>query len=299
MKFRYILLTVCMALSCLCLVSCDDDNEMEGDNQPTVAQNETNEQVVAPAPQTEAKPEPAPEPCCDLCEATGGLLCRKNLAVLNQEALDKQLKDGALTKVSLFDGQTLDGWTKQDGKPIEKGWVVEDGTIYRNDSGGSLHTAKEYTNFIFDIEWKISPKGNSGIKYRFTKYGNSWNGPEYQVLDDAGHPDAKLGDGKRKVACLYDILAADTSGVYKEPGEWNQTRIVAYGPIVQHWLNGKMVLQYNTDTQEFKDAVQASKFKDYPNYAAIQTGRIHLQDHNDPVWYRNISMIELPAGEQQ
>lgn len=196
-------------------------------------------------------------------------------------------------RVSLFDGNSLEGWTTRDGKPMTQGWVVEDLCIYRADRGGDLFTAKGYGDFIFEFEWKVAPKSNSGVKYRYTQYGSSWNGPEYQVLDDAGHPDAQLGRGTRKAACLYDILAADTADVYRQPGAWNQGKIVARGSKVEHWLNGKLVLAYDADTPAFKEAVQGSKFMKNPDYASRPAGRIMLQDHNDPVWYRNLFITEL------
>ncbi len=197
-------------------------------------------------------------------------------------------------RVLLFDGTSLTGWTTGSGGAVTKGWVVEDGCMHRKTRGGSLFTAKEYTNFIFEFEWKVASGSNSGIKYRYTSYGKMQNGPEYQVLDDGKHPDGKRGSGKRLAASLYDILAADTAEVKRPTGEWNQGKIVARGPVVEHWLNGKLVLRYDSSTDEFRAAVAKSKFKAHPDYAAKQTGRIMLQDHNDPVWYRNIAITELP-----
>jgi len=200
-------------------------------------------------------------------------------------------------KVSLFDGKTLAGWTTGSGKPMEQGWVIEDGCLHRKSRGGDIFSAKAYTNFIFELEWKISPKGNSGIKYRYTTYGKSSNGPEYQILDDAGHPDGSKGAGKRRSACLYDIMVADTAEVYKEAGQWNTAKIVARGHKVEHWLNDKLVLSYDSSTDAFREAVQQSKFKANADYASKLTGRIMLQDHGNLVWYRNIAITELAAGE--
>lgn len=197
--------------------------------------------------------------------------------------------------VSLFNGRDLAGWTNGARQPVTKGWVVDDGCLHRKSGGGSIFTEDEYLNFIFEFEWKIAPKGNSGIKYRFGRYGGMQNGPEYQILDDAGHPDATRGGGQRKAACLYDILAADTADVTKPAGEWNTGRIVARGPVVEHWLNGKMVLTYDSRTPEFKAAVKDSKFyKKAPDYGTPLRGRIHIQDHGDLVWYRNIRISVLP-----
>ncbi|MBN2450681.1 MAG: DUF1080 domain-containing protein [Lentisphaeria bacterium] len=196
--------------------------------------------------------------------------------------------------VSLFDGETLAGWTRANGQPVSGGWVVEEGLLQRKSKAGDLFTAREYADFTFEIEWKVAVKGNSGIKYRFTRYEGMQNGPEYQLLDDDGHPDAKAGEGDRRTACLYDILKADTADVVRPAGEWNTTRIVARGSVVEHWLNGKMVLRYDADTDAFREAVQRSKFSKVPDYGAKRSGRIMLQDHGDPVWFRNIRITEHP-----
>lgn len=196
-------------------------------------------------------------------------------------------------KVSLFDGKTLNGWTDAKGNPAKTGWIVEDGCIHRASKGGDLFAPGEYGDFIFEFEWKISPKGNSGIKYRYTRYGKMTNGPEYQILDDDGHPDGQKGAGKRKTACLYDIMKADTEGVVRAPGAWNQGRIVARESVVEHWLNGKKVLSYDTSTEVFRKALDGSKFASTGDYAKKSPGRIMLQDHSDPVWYRKLYVTAL------
>ena len=215
-------------------------------------------------------------------------------------AFSAQAKDKEEGFVALFDGKTLKGWTTNGGQPMEKGWVVKNGEIYRESRGGDIFTAKTYANFDFRIDWKVAEGSNSGIKYRFTKYTKPSNGPEYQVLDDDKHPDAKKGDGQRKAACLYDIMAADTKGILNAVGKWNSSRIVANGPRVEHWLNGKKVLEYDTSSEAFKKAVMNSKFRGFkPLYGTIHTGRIMLQDHSDPVWYRNIRIKVLPGSSKK
>lgn len=193
----------------------------------------------------------------------------------------------------LFNGVDLQGWTRRDGTPMVEGWVVEDGCIHRAGKGGDLFTNRDYADFILELEWKIAPKGNSGIKYRFGATGVGPNGLEYQILDDAQHPDGKLGAGKRRTACLYDILAGDTGDAYRQPGEWNTTRIVARGSQLEHWLNGVCILRCDTDTEAFREAVRQSKFAKDPAYGSRRSGRIMLQDHGDPVWFRNLAITEL------
>lgn len=199
-------------------------------------------------------------------------------------------KDGA---VSLFDGKTLTGWTLADGKPITAGWQAEDGVLHRAGKGGDIYTAKEYGNFDFSFEWKIAEGANSGVKYRMALFGKSWLGPEYQVLDDDKHPDAKLRDGRRKTASLYDLYVPNDKKTLNPVGQWNSSRIVAKGSKIEHWLNGKLVLQYDTASEDFKTQVAGSKFAKTPTFNQNPTGRIQLQDHGDEVWFRNLTIKEL------
>ena len=193
----------------------------------------------------------------------------------------------------IFDGKTLNGWTLADGKPITAGWQAEDGVLHRAGKGGDIYTAKEYGDFDFQFEWKIAPGANSGVKYRMALYGKAWLGPEYQVLDDDKHPDAKLREGRRKTAALYDLYVPNDQKKLNPVGEWNKSRIVAKGSKIEHWLNGKLVLQYDTASDDFKAQVAGSKFAKTPNFNQNPTGRIQLQDHGDEVWFRNICIKEL------
>lgn len=197
--------------------------------------------------------------------------------------------------VSIFDGDSLKGWTNGAGKAVEEGaWVAENGILYRKDKGGSLYSEKEYGDFEFRFEWKISEKGNSGVKYRVTRYeGGPLLGPEYQVLDDEKHPDGKVGPN-RQSASLYDILAADPKKKkLNMVGEWNTSRIVARGGHFQHFLNGKKVIDITVGSDQWKDLIAKSKFKKRDGFAENAKGRLMLQDHNDPVWYRKLEVREL------
>lgn len=193
---------------------------------------------------------------------------------------------------SLFNGKNVEGWTTSNGKPMTKGWVAKDGVLHRESKGGDLFTAKAYSNFIFELEWKISPAGNSGIKYRMADYGGRLLGPECQVLDDDKHPDGKKGKNRQSGA-LYDILECNANKDLKPVGEWNHVRIVANGSKLEHWLNGKKVVDIDTASHEWKKLVAASKFKNVKDFGTAKSGRIMLQDHSDPVWYRNIRIQEL------
>lgn len=193
--------------------------------------------------------------------------------------------------VSLFDGKTLDGWVTAAGKPVTAGWVVVDGTIHRADKGGDIYAAKQYNDFVLEFEWKVAEGGNSGVKYRFGKYAGGIVGPEYQVLDDAKHPDAKVGK-KRQTASLYDILEPNEQKAMKPIGQWNTAKVVAKGSKIEHWLNGVKVVDVDLTSEAFKAALAKSKFKNSPDFGTKE-GKIMLQDHGDKVWYRNITIVEL------
>jgi len=193
--------------------------------------------------------------------------------------------------VSLFDGETLSGWTNGADKEVKEGaWVAEDGILHRKKRGGSLFTEKEYRDFEFRWEWKISPKGNSGVKYRVTSYGGDQLGPEYQVLDDRGRTQTKHATGS-----LYDLFAPNDQKSLKPVGEWNSSRIVARGKHLQHYLNGKLVVDVTVGGEAWNEALAKSKFKDRPNFAANPAGRIFLQDHGNEVWFRKLEIKELTA----
>lgn len=207
--------------------------------------------------------------------------------------------------VLLFDGKTTKGWRGYNKESFpEKGWVVEDGTLKVLSSGkgeagggGDIITENMYKNFEFALEWKVSEGGNSGIFYLAQEKPGQpiWkSAPEMQILDNAKHPDAKLGvDGNRAAGSLYDLIPGKFEAV-KPAGEWNQVKILVYNGTVVHWVNGENVLEYHLWTDDWKKMVLNSKFKDYPDFLnTADEGYIGLQDHGDDVWFRNIKIKEL------
>lgn len=198
--------------------------------------------------------------------------------------------------VSIFDGETLKGWTTASGKPLkEGGWVAENGVLHRAKRGGSIYSAKEYGDFELKWDWKISEKGNSGLKYRVTNYGKSLLGPEYQILDP------KHGDGakaSRRAGSLYDLVANSDESAVKPVGEWNSSRVVAKGNHLQHYLNGKLIVDIKVGSDKWKEVHAKSKFKGHANFATNAKGRIFLQDHGNEVWFRNIAVKELSGAKE-
>ncbi len=205
----------------------------------------------------------------------------------------------------LFDGRTTQGWrgAYMDTFP-SKGWSVRDGMLIVQSSGGGeaafggdIVTIGEYSNFELKVDFSLTEGANSGIKYFVTedqpRTPGSAIGLEYQILDDARHPDAGKGiNGNRKLASLYDLIPA--KGTRPNPvGEWNQARIVVRGKHVEHWLNGVKVLSYERGGKEFLAHKAESKFKDRATFGEAAKGHILLQDHGNEVHFRNIKIRVL------
>ena len=191
----------------------------------------------------------------------------------------------------LFDGETSKNWigSMKDSFP-EKGWKIENGelTVQAGGGGGDIVTAKKYSSFELSLEFKLIRGANSGIKY-FVQPKTSI-GLEYQILDDENHPDADQGvGGNRKLASLYDLIPAENK-IIKPVGEWNHGKILVNGSHVEHWLNGKKVVQFERGTQIYRALVAKSKYKDYDNFGMHFDGHILLQDHGDTVAFRNIKI---------
>jgi hypothetical protein len=205
-------------------------------------------------------------------------------------------KDGWIL---LFDGHSLDGWRGYK-KPdtTDSRWKVDgDSLTLPPDNGKDTHgqrdiiTKDTFDQFELVVDWKIAQGGNSGIKYFVLEDRDSAIGHEYQVIDDERHPDAKVGP-HRQTAAFYDVLQANDRPL-KPAGEWNTTRIVVRGQTVEHWLNGKKVLQYELNSPALNAAIEKSKFKGMERFGKRQNGSILLQDHGNQVWFRNIKIRRL------
>jgi Domain of Unknown Function (DUF1080) len=192
----------------------------------------------------------------------------------------------------LFDGKTTTGWHAYQKKDVT-GWTVTNGELTRTGQGGDLVTNDQYADFELSVDWKIAPKGNSGIFYRGleTEERIYHTAPEYQVLDNDGHPDAKNGPD-RFAGANYDLIAP-AKNVCHPAGQWNSTRILVRGAHVEHWLNGEKVVEYELWTPEWKTLVANNKFKQWPSYGMAKSGHIGLQDHGDTVAFKNIKLRVL------
>jgi hypothetical protein len=183
------------------------------------------------------------------------------------------------------------GW-KTSGFPA--GWHVQGGVLSKEGEVDDLVTNQNFANFELELEWKLGKGGNSGIFYRATREYDHvyWSGPEYQLLDDANAPDGK--NRLTAAASAYALYAAP-AGVVHPFDHWNKTRIVVQGAHVEHWLNGRKVVEYEFNSPDWKGKVAASKFSAYPHYGMASTGMIGIQgDHNGALAIRNIRIRELP-----
>lgn len=194
----------------------------------------------------------------------------------------------------LFDGHSTAGW-RAFGKTEfpAQGWVVEDGWLKHlaKGGGGDLITTEKFTDFEVAWEWRVAPGANSGLKYFIDEGRGAAIGHEYQLIDDALHPDALLGP-KRQTASLYDALPP-TSHPLKPAGQINSSRVLVRGNHVEHWLNGVLVLAYEIGSPELAAAKAQSKFKNEAKWGTKFATPILLQDHGDEIWFRNLRVHPL------
>jgi hypothetical protein len=194
---------------------------------------------------------------------------------------------------TLFDGKSLAAFRGFRSDSIPAGWHIVDGTLTKSGSVGDLVTRDKFANFQLSFDWKLGPGGNSGVLYRVTEeYDHPyWSGPEYQLLDDAGHPDGK----SRLTAAGSDYgLYPAPAGVVKPADQWNTSLLVVQGNHVQHWMNGQKLLEYDLGSPDWAAKVKASKFGAWANYGRAATGYIAIQgDHDGVLALRNIKVRVL------
>jgi len=227
----------------------------------------------------------------------------------------------------LFDGRTLTGWRGLGYPGVPAGhWVVEDGAIRkvatakvpagqdgRRPPGGDLMTVATFGDFELAWDWKMSPAGNSGLKYNVSEelsggqpsnvlrpatgtsgVSHSAIGFEYQMIDDDRHSDGKLPT--HRSGALYDLITPSEQKQLKPIGEWNHSAIVFVGSHGEHWLNGVKVVEYELGSRALDSALAASKYKSMPWFGQRRTGHIVLQDHGDDAWFRNVRIRQRSGG---
>jgi hypothetical protein len=216
----------------------------------------------------------------------------------------------------LWDGKTTEGWRspKSDEFPSQS-WTITNDEFKivssgngESQAGGDIITKARYANFELVADFKTTTGCNSGIKIfvqpnispidkvtgKPTAVGSAI-GMEFQILDDAHHPDAKLGrDGDRTLGSLYDLIPAPKNKKVMPVGEWNHARILSQGKHVEFWLNGEKTLEFERGSPEFRATVALSKFKNIPDFGEWADGHILLQEHGSVASFRNVKLRELP-----
>lgn len=193
----------------------------------------------------------------------------------------------------LFDGESTEHWRGYRSPTFPEGWVIDGDALHRAAPAGDIITVEQFTDIDLRLEWKVDEgAGNSGIFFRVSEdHDRVWEtGPEMQVLNNAVHPDGR--DPKTAAGSNY-ALHAPPRDLTRPIGEWNEARILVQGQHVELWLNGEQVVAYELFSEDWERRVAASKFGSMPRYGRNERGHIALQDHGDPVWYRNIK-LHLP-----
>lgn len=196
--------------------------------------------------------------------------------------------------ITLFDGESLDQWRGYNRDDVPDAWSIEgDELVFTpgTGDGGDLITREIFGDFEFTLEYNISEGGNSGLFHHVLEQDQAiyWSGPEFQIIDD----EAMSGsDIKNLSAALYDLIGPDPQNA-KPAGEWNTVRIVSQGPRVEYWQNGELVVEFERWTAEWYDRVRDSKFAPHPSFGNIPEGHLGLQDHGDPVRFRNVQVRRL------
>ena len=216
--------------------------------------------------------------------------------IAGQNTLSKQEKEQGYKL--LFDGKDMNGWRTYQNKSAAS-WSVDSGTLHCKGSDANygaitadLMTKDQYQNFDLSVDYKISSKGNSGILYLVTEDSaySFLSGPEYQIIDDKNFPE-KL-ETWQMTGANYAMNPAPGAKP-NPPGEWNHARIVKNKNFVEHWLNGKKVVEYELHSDAWNKNKMAEKWKDVASYGASDKGYITFQNHGSEAWFKNIKIKEL------
>ena len=228
------------------------------------------------------------------CALLASLSCSLSTLAADNTLTEQEKREGWIL---LFDGKSADQWLAaptRGGVPLPAA-NIQDGSINPHKAGGYvIYTKNRYSNFVLSLDYKVSPKTNSGIYVRVGDPKNpTQTGSEIQIMDDHGKPPSKGGN-----AALYDVKAP-SQNLSKPAGEWNHVEITADKNIIKVVLNGQQVIQedldqYTTPGKSIDGTKNKFKLalKDKP-----REGHIALQDHDKQddhnVWYKNIKLTPL------
>ncbi len=189
---------------------------------------------------------------------------------------------------------TLSAWRGYKADTLPSGWREVNGMLQKSGRSDDIVTRDQFGNFEFEFEWKLEPGGNAGVFYRASEEYEKvyWSATEYQLLDNAGHPDGR--NALTSAGAAYGLYAPP-AGVALPAGEWNMSRIVANGAHVEHWLNGRKIVEYTAWSPDWEGKVAASKFKEWPHYGRAASGLLAIQgDHGGTLDLRNVRIRTLP-----
>lgn len=226
-----------------------------------------------------------------------------------EKAIETETEEVTVTETpaeewtDLFANNDFSNWHKYGGGEVGNAWKIENGEVYldaenkekwEEGAGGDITTNEEYENFHLKYDWKISQNGNSGVIF-YTHEGpeyeqSYYTGLEMQVLDNEGHPDAKIVS--HRAGDLYDLIVSSEETA-KPYGEWNSAEIIANNGKLDLILNGTTVVSTTLWTPEWEALIADSKFKDMPNWGTFKKGSITLQDHGDLVYFKNVMIKKL------
>lgn len=204
------------------------------------------------------------------------------------------MTDTSSTWHSLLDDSVAAHWRGYRSDSLPSAWHMVGDTLTKSVGTNDIITRQQYGDFELELYWKLSPGGNAGIFFRATEEYDHiyWSGPEYQLLDDARHP-----DGRSRLTAAGSAYAfyPSPAGVVKPAGEWNHTKIIARGAHVEHWLNGEKLLEYELWSPDWRSRLAGSKFAEWPNYGRAHSGHIGIQgDHDGTLSLRDIRIRPLP-----
>ncbi|MCH2181654.1 MAG: DUF1080 domain-containing protein [Mariniblastus sp.] len=195
--------------------------------------------------------------------------------------------------VSLLQGDSLDHFSGYKNEKVGAGWKCENGVLtFDGSGGGDIVTKESFGDFELTFDWQVAEGANSGVMYRVSMGDGApyLSGPEYQILDDAKHRDGR--NELTSAGSLYGLYKP--SGKQLKPvGQWNTAKIVLRGDHVEHWLNGKKVVDVELSSDDWNQRVADSKFANWKKFGKNRTGRICFQDHGDEVAFRNIQVTRL------
>ncbi|MEJ6643301.1 MAG: DUF1080 domain-containing protein [Akkermansiaceae bacterium] len=186
--------------------------------------------------------------------------------------------------VSLFNGKDFEGWGGKD-KTEQSGYVVKDGVVTSTPQCRNLVTEKEYSNYVFEFEFLLTPGANNGLGIHYTGKGDpAYSGMEIQILDNTHPKYAGLKDYQFHGG-LYTLVAAK-KGHLKPVGEWNKEIITVNGPLVKVELNGVVIMEANLD--------EVNKENPKHEGAKRRKGFLTFCGHGDILSFKGMRIKELP-----